>query len=243
MESVLRYIGKKNIDINAYNITKFNNYVEAFGGSFNTGFNVMEQNTNIKAVYNDLDKNLVNFWIQLRDNCNKLFNKIIQLSIKTDADIEEYIKTLEYKLNSKDNIERAAVTYLLNRYKTLNGYRFLGINNFIEMDMNIISDMLLKVEIHNRDYKEILQMYNNEDTFILIDPPYILENNKQYYNKGTENVNLNELIDILKNLKCKWLFTYNYNENLLKALGCFNKKVVIRQFGGILYKELYIDNL
>lgn len=68
MESVLRYIGKKNIDINAYNITKFNNYVEAFGGSFNTGFNVMEQNTNIKAVYNDLDKNLVNFWIQLRDN-------------------------------------------------------------------------------------------------------------------------------------------------------------------------------
>lgn len=73
-------------------------------------------------------------------------------------------------------------------------------------DSNII---LSKANItHNLDYSKIFEIYNSEDSFFYIDPPYI---GKEYYYEQTFENGMDDhfmLSQRVKYLKGKWMMSY-----------------------------------
>lgn len=66
----------------------------------------------------------------------------------------------------------------------------------------------LKVFCFNEDYKNIIQYFDDEYTFFYLDPPYL---NREYLYKNHTFLNEEnhiELSDILKNIKGKFLLSY-----------------------------------
>ena len=84
-------------------------------------------------------------------------------------------------------------------------------------DINYYDIQINANEIYHKDYKEIIDKYNYNETFFYFDPPYL---NKEYlYNKCeklTREFHI-ELRDNLKLIKGKFLLSYN-NHNFIKFL-------------------------
>lgn len=62
-----------------------------------------------------------------------------------------------------------------------------------------------KIQHFNLDYKEIFEMYNNENVFYYCDPPY---ENKFFYEYNFIEKDHIELSEILKNIKGRFLLSY-----------------------------------
>lgn len=243
MKSVLKYIGMKDIDISKYGFSNQTTYCEPFSGSFNTGFSLYEQNYDGKLIYNDTDEKVVNFWLCMKDDSNKLYNYCKQLDsiIKNQVTHDERIKTLNYWSDSSNIFKRAASEYIYRRSLTLKGHSWVYRDTSDIFSFCILEDALQHIEINNTDYKEIIMKYDDENTFFLIDPPYNISNASKYY-RNSNNFNHSELKDILSNTKAKWLLTYNKNELIQSIYRDYNIHEIVRSMHGIKYKELYITN-
>lgn len=80
---------------------------------------------------------------------------------------------------------------------------------------------LKKVKIYKQDYKTIIKRFDTPSTFFFLDPPYY-ELEKYYEGKA---VNPYELAEICKNMKGKFILTYNNEPEVRKAFeGFFIKK-------------------
>ena len=191
--SVLDYKGKKKI--NLYDEVKSSKiYVEPFGGSFNAGFNLLASGYTGKVIYNDLDKELVDFWNRVKSG---------NINLETD---ETWLK------------------YRGNRGIT---------NNTFEKLLNNI-EWLQQVEILNMKYQEVLQLYNREEVYMFIDPPYIMQSK---YNCGVDHV---KLADEIRKLRCKWLLTYNDRPEVHDMYKEFSIEETSRTLYKKKYTELYI---
>ena len=237
MRSIIKYIGIKNINLKDYDIDSYKTYCEPFGGSFNTGMRLLNQGFNGKVVYNDLDSLIVDFWTAVKTNSNKLYDELEKI---INCDIDE-IKQL---LISDNLYTRAAAQYIYCEYTTLNGLKKRKIDlQESNIDLYLGNIMLNRVtsEIYNKDYKHIMRLYNDESTFMFIDPPYICNSKEKYYRK-TDIIH-EELCDILKVSKFKWLLTYGFNEYILKMYKDFNIREKRRTVCAREYTELYITNI
>ena len=252
MKSLLNYIGKKsNLDIQDY-IDKagieIDTYCEPFSGGFSAGLTLLEKGFTGKVVLNDLDTEVYNFWICLRDDWEKLYNTICNiLKVLDELHIKDEQMQIIYKYKkSLDSFDRASAEYIYRKMLTITGIRnSLKKFNDTEIDFFLQSELLNRrnVEIFNLDYKEILKKFDGEKTFFLIDPPYYVNNVANYYRCDSEFFYHKELRDELINLNAKILITYNddtYIYDLYKEHN-FYLECIYRCFGGI-YIELYFNN-
>ena len=173
-----------------------------------------------KIWVNDIYYPLYNFWIQLRDNCDELIKKLLE--IKKDNNDPESAKIIfDYvKENiNKDisNIDRAVYFYILNKCSfsgltecssfstgaSVSNFSLKGINN-----LSYYSTIIKNWKITNLDYKELLS--DEEDVFIYLDPPYFIKDNL-YGKKGElhKQFKHEEFIDNCKKIKSKILISYN----------------------------------
>lgn len=245
MKSVLRYIGKKDIDLEKYEIHKSKIYVEPFGGSFNTGFKLIEQGYKGRLIYNDLDKNVYNFWIQVRDNVERLTNYIENLDYiinKLSSPVEKERIIFEWSIDP-DDIKKAASEYIYRHYLTMNGLSFVrAVDPFIKLDLVLSSELLKRIEIYNREATNIIQAFDSTVTFMLVDPPYKMKEVDKYYRCNSSEFKHRELEKILRDSKSKWLLTYNNDDYIDLLYDKYNKEIVSRDMFGRQYKELYIKN-
>lgn len=245
MKSVLKYIGMKDVELNNYGFSNNKIYCEPFSGSFNTGFNLYESGYKGKLVYNDSDDKVVNFWICLRDNSNKLYDYCNKLDsiIRNQVTELEKIKTLEFWSNSKNKFRRAASEYIFRKAINVNGNK-LNWNYRNDLDMlsfGIFSEYLKNIEINKMDYKGIIDKYDSDETFLFLDPPYNVKNAHKYY-RINDNFNHEQLRDVLVNTKSKWLLTYNDDEYIRELYKDFNIQSIKRKIASVTYNELYITN-
>lgn len=71
------------------------------------------------------------------------------------------------------------------------------------------------------DYRKILREYNTEDAFFYIDPPYI--GKEDFYEKTFEGINDHIILsEEIKNLKGKWMLSYQDNKLLKEWYSDFN---------------------
>ena len=213
MKNILRYIGNmNNVDISKYIDDKYKIYVEPFAGSFGSGFNVMEQRYFHKTVLNDKDYFVYNFWYCIRENSGAVIESIEEIYdiLKHLKYKDAMLKLEEYKISS-NRFMQAAYEYLYMDNKNVFGNTREKIkepridkDNFTE-----ISIRLLETDILNLDYLEILDTYDSDETFFMIDPPYNVSDINRYYRGNCLKFNHEQLREKLKNIKGKWVVRYN----------------------------------
>lgn len=243
MKTVLKYIGMKDINLETYGLKSSHKiYCEPFSGSFNTGLKLHEQGHINRLIYNDIDERVVNFWIQLRDNEDELLNNIENTYNKiegmTDKEKEETLQKLSNSINS---IDRATSEFIYREYLNMSGNNWQKRRpNIDKFDFYLCSEAFKDIDINNEDYSLILQRYDSEDTFFLIDPPYDISRVNTYYRGDYRRFNHDKLAECIKQLKGDWLLTYNDNQHIRELYKDCNIQEVHREIYGRTYVELYI---
>ena len=190
-------------------------FVEPFCGSSIVSFNVFKKlNKNIEFHINDIDDIRIQFYknMNLETERNKLY--------KLEKEIVEKGSDFYYSITrGKDEY----LKYIIS--KRINAFRQGLYPTTKKIILHEISDnwkeFLNKTIITNEDYIEVLNKYrDNENAFLYLDPPYMDSFNSCYskYQHNTHDEDFKiidntemyiKFLDILKNGKCKILFSIN----------------------------------
>lgn len=111
MNSPIKWVGGKRKEIKYFEkyIPNFDIYVEPFIGGEALYWYLEPE----KAVINDINENLINFYQVLRDEYSNLSN-----GVKTYLNNKDFFNSVVNKLNNKEyqnNIEQAEIFYYLNK--------------------------------------------------------------------------------------------------------------------------------
>ena len=185
--------GKRRLlkEIKKYIPEDYNDYYEPFFGGGALFFDLELKNK--KTVINDVNKDLINFYIQVRDNPTEVingFNDILPSLIKKEK-YEEIRKQFNDKIKNEEyDIELASLFLLLNVSAFNSLYRKNKKNEFNtpyaspdrvrKVQRKVIEERVKEgsvllnhnVEICNEDYSVILKRAKKGD-FVFIDSPYI----------------------------------------------------------------------
>ena len=215
----------------------FNNYYEVFFGGGALFFSILPK----KAVIADLNEDLMNLYIQIRDNTDNLIEKLK----KTKNNKEFY---LEMRSSSpEDEIDRAVKFLYLNKTCWNGLYRvnslgefnvpFANYKNPLICDdelLNKLSIVLKNIDIKVGDFQDILANVQKDD-FVYLDPPYTVTHNKNFisYNSKIfswdDQIRLANLVKVLTEKGAKVLVSNAKAEEIKKLYKGFKFKVVKRK--------------
>jgi adenine-specific DNA-methyltransferase len=197
-ESPLNYMGSKAKMISHIKKSlpnKFNSFIDACGGGFNVGVNINAD----KIIYNDINHFVSNLVASFKTNdtyqyilCLKRIIKKFGLEAKN---AESYLKVREYynsfPLEKRDpKLLYAVILYGFNQQIRFNGnHEFnnpVGMRWFNDkvLEKMISFSRVIKeknVIFESKDYRELFSEID-KNTFIYLDPPYMLTNGS--YNDG-----------------------------------------------------------
>jgi DNA adenine methylase len=222
--------------------SEFDRYFEPFlGGGALFFYLISNKSKRFTAYLSDINTDLINSYIAVKDDPEKLIKYLEQHELEYDRSPEEYYYKLRNHYNLRrcsDNTQRAAefITLIRSGYNGL--YRVNRNGEFnvpwgkyifpdIRDDFNIrnLSFVLNKPEVTLKvcDYKKILENAKEND-FIYLDPPYSPVSSSAYFTKYTnigfgskDQEALAEIIRKLDEKKCKFLLT-NSNTPFIREL-------------------------
>lgn len=180
-------------------------YIEPFfgGGSL---FFYKEQSK--KEIINDLDKNI----FILMKGFKKYDGNEISKSINGNYDKDKFIILKNYKPKTEYNkfIQVLLLIKLsfFSEMQAFNKNRFYINSNY----GNKYNERLKNTIILNKDYKEVIKKYDSPNSFFYLDPPYSMSKKEKYYNN--QYININELYDTIKNIKGKFLVSFDDNKEV-----------------------------
>ena len=232
-KTVIQYPGKKSY-IAKWIVGRFPNgyqkmtYLEPFFGSGSVFF--CKERSSIETI-NDIDSEIFNLFVQIRDNPNELAGLIKNTLWGRD----EQDLAFEYCENQIERARRCIVRFWFTfggNGNVRNGMRFeikknTGGNKYFHLKL---PDVILKiserlkhndkclVQIENKNVFELIPKYDRENVLMYLDPPYVLEtrNNKKYY---------------------KHEFSDADHEELLQLVSCSNAKIIISGYKNDLYHK------
>jgi DNA adenine methylase len=194
-------------------------YVEPFGG----GAHVMTLKQPSKVdVYNDIDCDLINFLLVLRERKDDLIKSLS--SLPTSRYLTE--KWQNEPLPECD-FERAVRWFYILRQTIVpannqkSGWRSGKVKNTAADYQNSITRLesfeqrMSRVMIECMDFREIIDRYDSPETTFFIDPPYF--GREGMYKGGFTEKDHIELAEILNKIKGKALVTY-YHHPLIDSL-------------------------
>ncbi|MEM4736467.1 MAG: DNA adenine methylase [Nitrososphaeria archaeon] len=192
-------------------------YVEVFGGFCSVLLNKPPSEI---EVYNDISKDVVNLLLCIKEYPFELYSELSLLPYSRWL-YEQLVGIVSDPFEPPDP-RRAAYWYYINEStfsglhseKPWSGTWRHGITRNQPLEIRrkaiqlfAVAQRLYRVSIENNDYRYILEHYDGVDTLFYLDPPYchtddalgISWNKKQH----------EDLSQRLKNLKGKWILTYN----------------------------------
>ena len=210
-------------------------FYEPFAGSASLSFLLLENNAIQKAVINELDPLLYNFWLSVFDNTEDL----VQMIKDIDITIENWHEFSRYRdknyLHGKTTVQIGFAGLFLNRTNFSGilkanplgglhqnssysiGCRF-NKNKIID-SIQELSKFRNKIEIHNMEaldfMKQELRYKRNKSIFVYIDPPYYKEgaNLYRYYYTPAQH---KALAQYLLKKTFPWLVSYDDSEKIKK---------------------------
>jgi DNA adenine methylase len=187
-------------------------YVEPFGG----GAHVLTQKKPSKIeVYNDIDTDLVNFLMVLRNKRDELIEALMTLPSSRFL-----CQKWQHEPLPEDNFERAVRWYYLLRQRIspknaslVSGWRASkSINTAVDYQNSLkklkaFEERWRHVMIECVDFRRIFEIYDSPVTVFFVDPPYVGKEN-QYKGDFSYQDHL-DLAEILSNIQGKAIVTYN----------------------------------
>ena len=213
----------------------FNTYIEPFAGGGSLFLYLGLEQT----IINDINKQLINCYIQIRDNVNEFITKIKELD-NTKIDNDYYLKLREQYnqciVNNKNDVECAALLYWLNK-RCFNGLYRINKNGLFnaswnkstgpitldEDNLKQVSKYLQNIYIFNQDFSFISSIAKKRD-LIYIDSPYApLTESAKFTNYNADGFNEQDhrrLADIVHKLTDKqiYIIVSNHNTELIRNL-------------------------
>ena len=184
-------------------------YIEVFGGA---GSVLYQKEPSKLEVFNDINSELINLHRAIRNNPQSLSIYLNDLLISRE--IFNDIKSKH--LRGRNNIEKAAFYF----YQLTQSFGSKG-DNFamaaksgrkpknIYRNFKTISERLKGVTIENMSFNKLVPLYDKDDAFFYVDPPYV-STESYYKNIGEFGIaEHEELAELLSNIKGKFLLSYN----------------------------------
>lgn len=203
-------------------IPPHNTYCELFAGSAILFFNLPKAKL---SVLNDLD----------HDVYERL--KLLQ---KAPLDESKYVSlntipSIKRFYNSQHNTIADKISY--HKIKASNGFGGTPIVNTkdiktnynphnITTNLKYYKEMLKGVKITNKDYLELIDKYDADDTFFFLDPPYENTSSRFY---GETDFDYERLANRLTSVKGNFMLTINDSKYIRKVFkGFVIKKIKVR---------------
>ncbi|MBR9649447.1 DNA adenine methylase, partial [Clostridium tyrobutyricum] len=209
MNSFISWIGGKKLlrkEIVKRFPEKFNRYIEVFGGAAWVLFS-KDKLANME-VYNDINGELVNLFRCVKFHCGELQK---ELSFMLNSRELFYDFASQYNTRGMTDIQRAARFFILIKTSYGSDHRSYGcvkINvNTMTQYLTDIQERLSNVVIENKDFEDLLKVYDKEDSLIYLDPPYY--GTERYYQAQFSKEDHVRLCEVLKNVKGKFILSYN----------------------------------
>ncbi len=250
MNSFISWIGGKNYlkkAINEEMPANFNRYVEVFGGAAWVLFSKDKQAS--MEVYNDYNRDLVNLF-----RCVKYHRPELQRELSFMLNSRELFEDFkaQYNTSGMTDIQRAARFFFLLKTSYGSNGRSYGC---IKKDISVMNNYLESVEkrlscviIENKDFEDLIKVYDKPGALIYCDPPYY--GTEKYYQVMFSEPDHQRLYKTLSNIEGKFLLSYNDCDYIRKLYKAFNMIQVSRMHnlkarykdGQNLYHELLIKN-
>lgn len=230
MKAVLKYPGAK-WRISEWIISHFPEhkvYCEPFFGSGAVFFN--KPQTYIETI-NDIDGNIVNLFKVCRDNPEELARLIeftpfareefINCYDKSDDPIEQARRTLVRYHQSFGTSNSSKRSW--RNVQTYGGPRTATMWNYLPGRISEVCERLKEAQIENVDAIELIKRYDDENTLIYCDPPYLrsLRKKNMYAYEASDEYHV-ELLDALKKSKSKIVLSGYDNQMYNEALAGWN---------------------
>lgn len=230
MKAVLKYPGSK-WRISEWIISHFPEhkvYCEPFFGSGAVFFN--KRPSCIETI-NDIDGNIVNLFKVCRDNPEELA-LLIEF---TPFAREEFVDCYEM---SDDPIEQARRTLVRfhqsfgtsnnskkswRNVQTYGGPRTATMWNYLPERIVEVCERLKEAQIENTDAIDLIRRYNDKNTLIYCDPPYLqsLRKKNMYAHETSDEYHI-KLLEVLKESKSKIVLSGYDNQMYNEALAEWN---------------------
>ena len=221
-------------------IPEHKTYVEVFGG----GLSVFYAKEKSKfEVINDINSELINLHRIIRNRPQSLSIFLNKLLIS-----RELFYDIKYKkLRPTNEIEQAAFyLFLLTQSFGSKGDNFAMSVKAKRQPKDIYksyqkwSNRLKGVTIENKSFQELIKLYDKDDSFFYLDPPYV-KTEKYYKNTlGFGVAEHEELANILSNIKGKFLLSYNdcsFIRELYKDFKIIQTKQIQYRLGKNIHKQ------
>lgn len=248
MNSFISWIGGKKIlrkhIINNFPID-FENYIEVFGGA---GWVLFGKEPSKFEVFNDIDSELINLYRVIKYHSEALQKELDFMLISR----EEFLNNKNKDTCGLTDIQRAARYFYIIKSsfganKCSFGAKKIDLINSIEYLTNV-SKRLKNVIIENKNFENIIEMYDKEKALFYCDPPYYLAEN--YYTFKFKEEHHKKLNEILRNIKGKFILSYNDSDYIRNLYKDFNIIAVERQNNLLSkttiskekYKEIIVKN-
>jgi len=224
MKSPIKWLGSKRTMVSAILplIPKHSVYVEPFFGGGSVYF--AKQPSRVEVI-NDQNDLLITLFSVIKDHPSEFIEKF-DFALQARTTFNEYRNTVWKDIT--DPVEKAFRFYYLIRNSYCGLYRVnskgtfnapfngatlsvkdYGIRKlagqFFDIDWVVaVHDRLKGTTIECGDYKDVLDKFDDVDTFFFMDPPYDTE-----YTYSLQNFDYDDLLTTVRELKGSWILTLN----------------------------------
>lgn len=251
MDSFIGWVGGKKFlrDTIISNFPEtFGRYVEVFGGAGWVLFRKPQEKGQLE-VYNDFDSNLVNLY-----RCVKYHPEALEKELSYIVQSSELFYDFKEQLHMRGltDIQRAARYFYLIKMsfgckKDSFATRPKNISRSLERFAEI-QERLSSVIIENRDFEQLIKVYDSTDTLFYLDPPY--HKTERYYNndKTFDEDDHRRLKTVLNNIKGRFILSYNDDEFIRELYKDYNVQGITRSCtlsansSGDKFREVIVKN-
>lgn len=230
MNSFIGWIGGKRLlrkeILSRFPAGEIGRYIEVFGGAGWILF-AKEHSPKQLEVFNDINSELINLY-----RCVKFHNEELQRELQwLLSSREQFYDYLEQKnVRGLTDIQKAArYLYLIKISFGSNRRTFATTSKTITNVSNIlpeVSNRLKGVVIENKDFSDLIKVYDRESALFYLDPPYVGAE-RHYDASFTENDHY-RLREILEGVKGRFILSYNDASFIRELYSDFSIEAITR---------------
>jgi DNA adenine methylase len=203
---------------------EWNTFVEPFVGSGAIYFAMNDPDK--KAVINDLDKELMAGYKQIKNGVSGNIEKFNKLSL---SQMNSFVN--KTPTNEMDRLAKRLYMSCSTFGTTGRGKLYKETNIYTKLkNLDNYKEFMKNTTISSKDYASVIRQYDSPTTFFYLDPPY--EESGRLYKESDEGIDFQKMATLLKGIKGKFLLSMNDSQTVRDIFKGFNIRGLTVQVQG-----------